>query len=332
MRRLIIGCLAAALGGCLPQGAATVVTVTPDAVPVEVAQSRAPQLDDNWVLVGRVVAMEHAELAAQASGELRRVEVREGQIVQEGDLIAEVDPALAEARVAVGRARVETLRMSLAGGEGVGDRLIGAEVREARAAVEVLSVELVRHEIRAPFAGSVARRHVDVGDHVSIGDPVVTLVSSGDVEVLVEAPPLALDLLEVGEQATLIGADVALAEIVAIVPMVDPATGLVRVRVRSRSPHGWLTAGATIGVRLPLGKLEEGVVVPAAALVRGDDGRFVVRIVEGRAVKVPVVLVGRADAVVLVHGHDLHEGDRVAVRGHERLRTGQTLELIDVVE
>ena len=344
MRRWI--CIGLALSGC-GGGGNPVVSVVPAASPVDVVNVEDGEFDENWVLDARVHAKRHALVTAQVSGEVRASEVSAGDVVHEGQILMRIDDGLVKARMEAARAKWDeaqavanasrTLRNNLratAGGPTIAAEAekasakameYDARARAARAKLETVSVELVRHQIKSPFAGLIARRHVDVGDHVFHGDVLMELVSIGEVEVWVDAPADAIGGLEPGGTATLEGQDTLVGEILAVIPVVDPETDTVRIRILPSEPRPWLMPGASLGVRLPVTRLAEGRVIPPEALLRRPDGDFVVRVVDGRAVHVRVTILARGDDGYLLGPQGLEVGDEVVVQGHGRLHNGQLL-------
>jgi membrane fusion protein (multidrug efflux system) len=340
--------LLAPLVSCAP-AAAPVVSVAPLEVPVEVALVGPSEIDDVWAFQGTVRAREQARLAAGASGEVRAVAVDEGDAVEPGDLLLEIDAALVKARMEAARAkqaaagaeaaawRVLRDKAAAVGGPTAGVEAARAEAqaqvaeaqgRVARAEVETLSVELVRHELRAPFRGVVAVRRPNVGDFVYAGDPQFELVGLGEVEVLVDVPASALGDVEPGGSATLSGRDVVLGEVMAVVPAVDARTGTVRVRIKPNEPRAWLVPGAAAAVQLPGVVATEGVSVPKAALHDRGGQPTVVRVARSRAMPTPVRVLAEAGPTALVVG-ELREGESVVVRGADRLVAGMIVTVED---
>lgn len=336
------------LAACIPQSGSQ-GSAGPAPVPVDVAEARVGELDDTWTLLGDVRPLEHAALAAQAAGEVRRVEVREGAMVSQGDLLLEVDRALAKARLDGARAQVDEAKVDvdlaridlgrlqeLPGGVAAASEVdaarasvAGAEarVRNLQARVDELSVEYVRHEVRAPFAGVIVARYRDTGDYVFSGDIVLELVSLEQLEVVVDGPVELLGAVEAGRQASLVGKDVLMAEVLAVVPVLDARTRTVRVRLKPDEPRPWLVPGGTVGVQLPVSRSEDGVVVPRDALVRGAAGTHLMRVAEGRAVRVDVTVLATNDTEVLVSGKGVEPGDVVVTKGNERLRAQQPVQI-----
>jgi RND family efflux transporter MFP subunit len=292
-------------------------------------------VDETWSFPGKVRALERAKLAAPTEGTLSVVEKREGEAFEAGDLLVQIDTSVLEARVDAARARVDAAGAEINAYERAAGQLLaagagGAEVagahadaeaargrlRGLRAEAQAMAVELVAHELRAPFAGVVVARHADPGDWVRAGTPVLDILSNGRLEVVVDAPAQALGAIAVDERASVLGVGVAPAVVVGVVPAVDPETGRVRVRVEPVEPPTWLLPGATVGVRLPLEDADaELPVVPRSAVAETSEGQVVFRLVDGRSVPVKVSVLASREDLVLVESADLAVGDQVARQG-----------------
>lgn len=315
---------------------------------VETAAVRSGTLADTWSYLGDVRALERAELAAGASGTLSRVGVREGDTVRREQILAEVDLRLAAAELGAARAEAERAAEQLAQAQRTLDRLtrvqsgvlaaseleaaqstarsLEAAADGAAAAQQVAWARLERHRVRAPFDGIVARRHVDAGDWVDPGTAVIDLVSTGAVEVRVEAPLELARKIRPGEQAQLDGPEPVSATIVGVVPALDPVSRTSVVRLTPDAQRDWLVPGSAAPVAFHI-QHEGGLVVPRDALVTGAVDERVFVVVENSARAVTVTTVAASADEVLVRADDLKEGDAVVVRGNERLRPDQPVRI-----
>lgn len=346
----MLGCALAACGG----GAAAEEERRgpPPPAQVEVRAVRAGTLSVTRTYLGQVRSLARAELAAGASGEVREVRVREGDRVEAGELLLVLDERLARASASAASAATTATASQLTQAQRdaerlarVGERAVaGVEIERAASRAEELSAarrsqralaaaaraQLDRHRVVAPFAGVIARRDVDPGDWVTPGTAVLELVAHDAVEVHVRAEPALLDVIEVGSEATLLrGERSAPATIRAIVPALDPATRTVQVRFSPTERPAWLLAGDTVDVRLAVERGGEGVIVPRDALTEGAVQTRVVKVVDGRAVPVPVEVLDRGLDEARVRAEGLAEGDLVVVRGNERLRPDQPVVVVD---
>jgi RND family efflux transporter MFP subunit len=314
---------------------------------------RSGSIEAEWSFLGDVSALQHARLAAGASGEVRRVLVRVGDYVKRGDLLVEVDPSLAAARMRAAsaskqagaaqleRAQRDAERLSVAGP----DIAAAAEIEQAtserkravaergrlKAAEAEARAELGRHRVTAPFDGVVATRRVDPGDWVDPGVEVIEVIDVRDVEVLASVPPDVARYLSVGDKATFERRnETTPATIRGIVPALDAESRTVRLRLVPDEPTTWLLPGAAVDVRLTIERGEEGgLVVPRDALVYGIASIQVVKSVDGKAEPLPIEILARGREEVLIRADGLAVGDTVVTRGNERVFPGQPLIVLE---
>jgi len=181
--------------------------------------------------------------------------------------------------------------------------------------------------VKAPFSGTVSARHVDPGTWVSVGQPLLEIVSLDEIEVHVDVSAELGARLEAGQEAKLVGSSTVAAAVVGIVPALDPATRTMRVRLIPKQRPKWLLAGMALNVEFAVTFAEEGVTIPRDALIRGPVSVRVIKYVDGKGVPVEVEVLATAQTHALVRAGGLAVGDRVVVRGNERLRPGQALEV-----
>jgi len=306
---------------------------------VRVATVEAGSLAEPWHTVGDVKALDDATLAVGADGPVAAVHVREGDRVEAGALLLELDLSLGRAEWRAARAAVDEAVAELARLEGalerrraVGERVLGREelqdavqaVAAQRARVDVRRAEasraaalLDRQRLRAPFAGVVTLRQADPGDWVRAGDTLISLVSTEAVEVRVQVPEAIAGRLSKGDTVDVAGQS---AEVVAVVPTLDPTTRTSLVRLR---PSGGVVAGQAVDVTVPVRWENRGVKVPRDALIADPEQARLVRVTDGKADVVPVEVLVTTRTEALVQADGLAEGDVVVVRGNERVRPGQ---------
>jgi membrane fusion protein, multidrug efflux system len=319
---------------------------------VEVGVTEAPPLVVEWELLGDVRARDAAVIAAGAAGELVRVRVREGDRVGAGEPLFEVDPGLASASLEAARAAERATRLEAEQAARDAKRLEGvdsfAEVeseratttaeilerlrREREATARVASKSLKLHRARAPFAGQIGARYVGEGAWVNPGDQVVELIGDAPPEVIVPAPAALLDHVEVGTKVRLREGDREVTgRLEGIVRALDRASRAATLRAVADEHAPFLLPGKTIDAVFEIVH-REGVVIPRDALVVGAIGARVVKVVDGKAVLVPVTVVGRTPTHVLVEGEGIAPGETVVTRGNERLTPNQELELTGETE
>ena len=342
----------AALAACGGDASAEGGGGGPPPAPVEVAPARAGDLTLERTYLGMVRSEGRASLAAGAAGQVLEVTVREGDRVEAGAVLVRVDGDLARAdltaaqatarRTAAEREQAErdAERFAAAGPRAVSTteieraatnaQSLDAQGAAARAAVSRARETLSRHRVTAPFAGVIAARSVDPGDWVTAGTVVLELVADEATEVLARVEPELLDDVAVGHEVTLSrGSRTAPGRVVGVVRALDPTTRTAQLRVRPTEPAPWLLPGSTADVRLSIVHGGDGVLVPRDALVPGVAQTRVVRITDGAAEPVNVEVVESGTDEVRVRGDGLAAGDSLVVRGNDRLRPGQPVQVVE---
>jgi RND family efflux transporter MFP subunit len=360
--RALVGLLACALAlGCAKADPPAAGGEPPPA-PVAVATATAGELVDEWVFVGEVRSLRSAELALGAGGEVVILDVREGDRVAAGDLLVEIDKRQASAQLSAAvssrresereleQARREADRAAKLGANVLASEEIeqqavraeGLEARKRRLAAEIRAAkaQLSDYQLYAPFAGVVAARHADLGQWLDPGETVLELVAIDEVEILVDVRPELLPHVAVGSKASLrpaggLDGSEAPAEVIGVVPSLDPATRTLKIRLRSLESRPWLLPGAPVdvafAVRFASSDLEQqgGVIIPRDALVLGAVDTRVIVNADGVAKPILVDVHATADEQALVSGEGLQPGTVVVTRGNERLRPGQAIRVIE---
>jgi len=314
--------------------------------PVVTATLKAQQLVVERRYLGEVRALADAALTVGEPGPVARVLVREGDRVEEGQVLLEIDDRLARAQLGEAAATRKSLAVEKAFAEHrvkVFERLVEedagspGEVDEQRtqaralqarqaaagASVQAQAERVQRHRIVAPFAGVVSRRHVDPGDWLDPGESALEVVSEGRVEVQVRVPPALVEeegsivdvKLAVGQRSTRGG-------VVAMVGALDPETRTALLRVSPEEAEPWLRPNAPATVVFSV-KQTGGWVVPRDALVYGVQKVRLVRVVDGQAKPLEVEVLAEHGGEALVRGEGLAAGVAVVTRGNERLRPDQ---------
>ncbi len=202
-----------------------------------------------------------------------------------------------------------------------------ARVQQLQASLASVDVALSKSVIRAPFAGRIALRHVDEGTVVGSGQAVFRLVESGSWEARIGVPPHLLPPLG-SQQRVEVGSQSYPAEVVAILPEVDPASRTVTVLL-SLDADG-IASGQTVRLKLTERIPMEGFWLPTTALVPGARGLWTVYTVDSaefgqsQVQRQEVEILHTETEQVLVRG-TLQPGDVVIIEGSQRLAPGQVV-------
>jgi len=303
-------------------------------VPVATATLHDGAVADTLQTVALVQSDRAATVAAQVSGTVLEVRLREGARVKRGQVMARIDPRLLQDAAAAAQARLAAADEDLAKQQAISARdeslfathdiprqtldISKAQLAAARAArvAAQRALESARTlrsygDVRAPYDGVVTARLVEPGDLATVGKPLYTLQVPGPVRLLSKLSQEQLAALRPGAAVTFTanGQRVA-ATTTRVYPALDAAhLGGVETELAA-APFG-LPAGATVGAAYATTSTA-GLIVPAAALLEGLRETLVVRVRDGRADPVPVTVTGRSAAAVTVTG-GLAAGDVVVV-------------------
>lgn len=323
---------------------------------VAVAMPETAVLEDRLQLSGTLSAERSARLSPAVDGLVERLRVDAGDVVQAGDVLLELDSALA--RHALARSKAERIRAEvgireaerllaearrLAERQHVADTELAAREaalalaeaeRSALAATESEQAELLeRHTLRAPFDGVIVQRLTDRGEWVTRGTPVLELVAIDRVRLDVQAPQERFGDID-ADAEVIVRPDTASTlelpgRIIARVPVAGETGArsfLVRILVEEEAHRLLPGTSATASIRLHVTARDGIVQVPADALLRHPDGGYSLFTVDGGEEAVahrhPVRIGRRASGMVeIVEG--LPPGLPVVIRGNERLLDGQ---------
>jgi multidrug efflux pump subunit AcrA (membrane-fusion protein) len=226
------------------------------------------------------------------------------------------------------------------------EKILQAEARleMQKAEVDRLEDHLGRFTIRAPYDSYVITEHTEVGQWISRSDPVVEVAAIDPVEITVAVPETYIASLRAGMSATVIlgalGGKAYPATISRIVPQADVRSRSFPVKIELSNPRDddghELKAGMLAQVTLAVGRPQPALLVPKDALVLGGRNPLVY-VVENDPKKratvraVPVQL-GVADQGDIQVTGDLKAGQKVVVRGNERLRPGMQVMVVEDTE
>lgn len=323
---------------------------SPERVVVEVGTVRVrPVTVRSWI-PGSIVSRADARIASVIGGRVMWI-AEVGTRVRQGDALARLDDTMPRLRAEDLRAQVARTRAQHEVASSQLERfnrlaatqaLSASQLEDARAQRDVSTNDVARADaqlrqaqyeigqsvIRAPFPGVVTERFIQRGEYVQVGAPTVRLVNTVDVEARATA---ALDLaanVRAGQAVTVRERGVEKSGTVrTVVPVGDDRSRQFEVRVALATLQ-WLV-GTPVEVSLPSSAERTAVTVPRDALVIRQNHSYVLRVTRSNTVEELDVTpgVGIEDAVE-VRG-PLAPGDRLVVRGAERLAAGQAVRVID---
>jgi membrane fusion protein (multidrug efflux system) len=299
---------------------------------VAVAAVEVGAISSYVAATANLVAEAEVKVVAEAEGKVTRLLVEEGDAVRKGQALVEIDTADAslaveKADIAVRNAQVTRERTETMAAE----RLISAQdldkVRYEHAAAAQALAE-ARHRLRkttvtAPFGGRITVRRVQPGQAVKVGDELFTLADFEPLVARIFLPEREVLDLRIGQPVRL-----ALrareetrfeGRIRRISPVVDTASGTVKVTVEAVQPPPSVRPGAFVTVEVVRETRARALIVPRTAVVRELHEAYVF-VADGAVARKRLVEVGLEEGVRLQILSGVKEGEQVVTSGHGALK------------
>jgi membrane fusion protein (multidrug efflux system) len=298
---------------------------------------------------GELIAKDRADVAAQVSGEITEILFEEGDQVEAGAVVVEIDQErrrlevervrarVGEARAGVAEQRREVERVRVLAGKNVASetQLDQAETQfqtaqsrlsAAQAELGVAERALRDATVNAAFTGRIAQRYVHRGEYVREGQPLFELVSLDPIEVEFHLPEADAARVHEGQpiEVTVVPYpdEVFDATVTVVSPTIDSRTRTLRVRALVPNSDHRLRPGFFARTNLGIARREGVLVVPEEAVLQRADGAIVFKVgPDDRVVRVPVET-GRVSEGVVEVKSGLARGDLVVSRGHADLIDG----------
>lgn len=336
------------LGGIKAGQIGAMIAAAQNAPPPSASVSVAPAERQNWRprvrAVGSVVAARGVTVSTEVAGIVKHLGFESGEKVRRGEMLVQLDASIEAAQLEAAKASLELAEVSLNRAKGLSKRNINAPAeldsaeataKEARAQVANIEAQIAKKTIRAPFAGRLGIRKIDLGQILQPGTPIVGLQQLDDVYVDFFLPQAELGLVEVGQEVELNieGWEVQPRGAVSTIePSLDPASRNVQVRAKLPNEDERLRPGMFADVAVLLQAEREVIVVPATAVLYAPYGSsiYVVQDAEdgsGKVAKQVFVELGerRGDFVAVTSG--LEAGATVVSSGAFKLRDGMAVRI-----
>jgi multidrug efflux system membrane fusion protein len=317
---------------------------------VEVSQATASKLAPSRWVPGSVVSRDDAKIASAEAGRLEFV-AEVGTRVKAGERLAKLDDQAlrlrreellaelrrTEAKRALSQTQLERLRKLEASSAIARAQLDeahatletdGQTAARARAQLRQVEYDISQADVRAPFPGVVTERYAQRGEYLQIGANILHFVDTGRIEARVQAPLALADKVRAGMQVNVrSGGGERAASVRAIVPVGDERARQFELRV-GLDPE-FALVGSAVEVALPEtgSATQAALAVPRDALVRRADRTYVMRVTGDNKAEPVTVTPGTSSGDFVEVQGALSIGDRLVVRGAERLSAGQAVSI-----
>ena len=330
--------------------------------PVLAAAARVGDINLYLSGLGTVVPLSTVTVRTRVDGELSAVMFREGQVVRQGDQLAQIDPrpyqvqlAQAEGTMARDQALLKNAQADLERyrtlfeQDSIAKQQLDTQASVVRqyegalkadqAQIDSAKLQLTYARITAPISGRLGLRQVDTGNIVHAGDAngIVVITQLQPVTVVFTLPEdnisAVMKKLNSGQKLSVDAYDragktkLASGMLLTVDNQIDPATGTIKLKAQFANDDSSLFPNQFVNARMLLDVMREIILIPAAAVQRGTQGTFVYVVKDDQSVTVRTVKLGPGEGETAAIESGLSAGEIVVVDGTDKLREGAKVEV-----
>jgi membrane fusion protein, multidrug efflux system len=332
-------------------------------MPVVAQPATKGSIDVYVSALGTVTPRNNVVVRSRVDGQLMKIHFNEGQLVKEGDVLAEIDPRpfqvqlaqatgqMAKDQALLNNAQVDLKRYrELLAQDSIERQKVDTQealvrqyqgtVQSDQGGIESAKLQLTYSRITAPISGRVGLRQVDPGNVVRASDAngIVVITQLQPITVLFPIPednvPRVMGRLNSGQPIAVEAWDrdmknkIETGKLVTIDNQIDTATGTVKLRAEFANANLGLFPNQFVNVRMLIETQTDATLVPSAAIQRGSPGTFVYVVRDDQTVSVVPVKLGPVQGETTAIASGLTPGQNVVVDGADKLREGSKVELI----
>ncbi len=335
----------------------TKIAAKPQEVPVTITTAEKADFPVYQLGLGAVQGFNTVQVRSRVDGQIDKIAFTEGQIVNEGDLLVQIDPRPFQAALDAAKAKktqdeagIANAQLDLQRSTKLGEFATRQTVDTQRTNVQQLTAQLAADDasifnaqtqldytsIRAPIPGVTGIRMVDVGNIISAAaqTPIVSIAQIEPISVIFTVPeqqlPTVSAAMKQGELKVIAYTSdgrTKLSEgtLALVNNQVDTTSGTIRLKAVFANKDHKLWPGLSVTTRLLVNTIRDATVVPDDAVQRGQDGLYVFAVGEGNKAQVRKVKVSQSNDGRSLIESGLAPGEQVIVAGQMRVQEGTLL-------
>ena len=332
--------------------------------PVQAATATSESVPRYLSGLGTITAANTVTVRSRVSGQLKAIHFQEGQQVNAGDLLAEIDPsefnvalAQAQGQLAKDKATLANARRDLARYQQLAKTSLVSRqdldaqqalvsesegtVKADEASVASAQLQVEWSRITAPVSGRVGLKQVDVGNQISSSDTtgIVVLTQTHPIDLIFTLPESDIATVvqaQKNAQKLVVEAwdrtnkqKLSSGTLLSLDNQIDATTGTIKLKARFDNQDDALFPNQFVNARMLVATQQDAVVIPAAALQMGNEGNFVWVLNDKNKVSKHTVTPGIQDSQKVVINAGLSACDRVVTDGIDRLTEGAKVEVVE---
>lgn len=329
--------------------------------PVQAALSSSSSVPYYLSALGTVTAANTVTVHSRVSGQLMAIHFQEGQQVNAGDLLAEIDPRpfevaltqaqgqLAKDQALLVNARQDASRYQQLSKTGLVSRQqldtqeslvrqYEATVKSDQGSVSSAQLQLDYSRITAPFSGRVGLRQIDIGNYVTSTDNLLVLTQTHPIDTVFTVPEsdiaTVLKAQKSGQPIPVEAWDranrqrLSQGRLLSMDNQIDTTTGTVKLKARFENNDDTLFPNQFVNIKMKVDTLQNVVVAPSAAIQMGNEGHFVWVLNDKDQVSKHIITTSIQYGPQTVVTSGLNAGERVVTDGIDRLTEGARVEVL----
>lgn len=305
---------------------------------VEVVVLQPSKLENKLVVTGGVLANESLELRSETSGKITELRFKEGSAVKRGDLLLKIndEEIAAELEKQIYNRKLnednEFRQRKLLEKDAISQEEYDNALNRLNttlADIKLLSAQLEKTRVKAPFDGTIGLRYVSEGAYITPATSIAMLYNTSPAKIEFAIPGRYSTQVSVNKKILFtIESDATVFEgyVYAIEPRIDPATRTLTIRAQADNKSGKLLPGQFVKVELILDSVNDAILAPTEAVIPEQGGKKVFIVENGKAKEVRVQTGIRTNTELeVIDG--LKAGDSLITTGILQLRPGLELDI-----